>query len=382
MDDIDVLEDLLLLKMIASRQRRGNQEIFKTRKNHGFYSSGVNVLIKKNRELFIKSTRFTYEQFKVLLNLVEPYLRKYSHRNPIEPEQRLYITLHFLAHGRALRVLSMKFRIGLETARSIILETCDVLWRVLESHYMSPHSDAEWKQISEDFWNVTKLPHCLGAIDGKHVAINCPPNSRSKYFNNKQFNSIILLAACDSSYTFTFVDVGAYGNQSDGGVFKNSLFRNMISDKSMDAPNATNLPNSDIVFPYYFVADVEFPLERNIMKPYETVTDVSEEVFNQRLCSARMRIETAFDLLTSRWRVLSTSISFSPENAKKVILATIILHNFLKSGNVNYTAAEKANNHNLASVNSHDLLTANTTSSQLARNLRNELCEYLNSSLV
>uniref|UniRef100_A0A0K8UZG0 DDE Tnp4 domain-containing protein n=3 Tax=Bactrocera latifrons TaxID=174628 RepID=A0A0K8UZG0_BACLA len=155
----------------------------------------------------------------------------------------------------------------------------------------------------------------------------------------------------------------------------------MISDKSMDAPNAENLPNSDLVFPYYFVADVAFPLERNIMKPYETVTDVSEEVFNQRLCSARMRIETAFGLLTSRWKVLSTSISFSPENAKKVVLATIVLHNFLVSGNVNYTTLEKRNTHNLTSVNSHDLLTANT-SNQLARNLRNELCEYLNSSLV
>ncbi|XP_011202487.2 uncharacterized protein LOC105225634 [Bactrocera dorsalis] len=377
MDDIDVLEDLLILKVIASRQRHGNQEIFKTRNNHGFYSSGVHVLAKKNPEQFIESTRFTYEQFKVLLNLVEPYLRKYSHRIPIEAEQRLYITLHYLAHGGPVRVLSIKFRIGLATARSIVLETCDVLWRVLESHYMSPPTDAEWKQISEDFWNVTKLPHCLGAIYGKHVPIKAPPNVRAKYFN-KQLKSIILLAACDTSYTFTFVDVDEDGDERDGGVFKNSQFRNMILDKSMDA---TNLPNSDIVFPYYFVADVAFPLERNIMKPYETVSDVSEEVFNQRLCWAIMRIETAFDLLTSRWKVLSRPISFSPENAKKIVLATIVLHNFLTSGNVNHTDAEKTNNHNLTSVNRHDLLTSNT-SSQLALNLRNELCEYLNSSLV
>ncbi|XP_069963027.1 uncharacterized protein [Bactrocera oleae] len=381
MDYIDFLEDLLLLKMIACRQRSGNQEIFKTRKNHGFYSSGVNVLIKKNPGLFMKSTRFTHEQFKVLLNLVEPWLRKYSRRNPIEPEQRLYITLHFLAHGNALRLLSMKFRIGLETARSIILETCDALWRALASHYLNPPSNAKWKQISEDFWNVTKLPHCLGAIDGKHVQINCPPNSRSQNFNYKQFNSIILLAACDSNYRFTFVDVSAYGSKNDGGMFRNSQFGKGILDKSMDVPAATNLPNSDIVFPYYFIADAAFPLEENIMKPYETDIDVNKAVFNKTLCKARKQIEIAFGILTSRWRVLSASISFSPENAKKVILATIVLHNFLRFGKVNSTAAEETNNYNMTSVNRHDLLTANT-SSQSALNLRNKLCEYFNSSLV
>ncbi|XP_069963028.1 uncharacterized protein [Bactrocera oleae] len=352
MDYIDFLEDLLLLKMIACRQRSGNQEIFKTRKNHGFYSSGVNVLIKKNPGLFMKSTRFTHEQFKVLLNLVEPWLRKYSRRNPIEPEQRLYITLHFLAHGNALRLLSMKFRIGLETARSIILETCDALWRALASHYLNPPSNAKWKQISEDFWNVTKLPHCLGAID-----------------------------ACDSNYRFTFVDVSAYGSKNDGGMFRNSQFGKGILDKSMDVPAATNLPNSDIVFPYYFIADAAFPLEENIMKPYETDIDVNKAVFNKTLCKARKQIEIAFGILTSRWRVLSASISFSPENAKKVILATIVLHNFLRFGKVNSTAAEETNNYNMTSVNRHDLLTANT-SSQSALNLRNKLCEYFNSSLV
>ena len=37
-----------------------------------------------------------------------------------------------------------------------------------------PENQADWLRISNEFETLWNLPHCVGAIDGKHNAIQCP----------------------------------------------------------------------------------------------------------------------------------------------------------------------------------------------------------------
>ena len=50
--------------------------------------------------------------------------------------------------------------------------------------------------------------------------IPAPKNSGSLFFNYKKHLSVVL-AVVDANYKFVIVDIGAYGQQSDGKVFAN-----------------------------------------------------------------------------------------------------------------------------------------------------------------
>jgi len=88
---------------------------------------------------------------------------------------------------------------------------CEAIWNALHPTYLPEMNREEWTKVAEQFYSKWQFPNCIGALDGKHIKIRCPPKSGSFYFNYKQYFSIVLLASCDAQYKFTWVDIGQYG---------------------------------------------------------------------------------------------------------------------------------------------------------------------------
>ena len=165
------------------------------------------------------------ERFDHLLGLVENSITKVdiNFRKAISAEERLAVTLRLLASGESQQSLSFGYLIEKSTLSRVIRQTCDAIFEALPGEYLRPPSSTEKREnIASDFQETWNLPHVAGAIEGKHIRIQCPKHSGTLFHNYKGFFSFVLLAICDASYCFTLFDVSQYGSNNDAGVLANS----------------------------------------------------------------------------------------------------------------------------------------------------------------
>lgn len=236
-----------------------------------------------------------------------------------------------MATGNSFKTMGFEFRIGFSTVGRIVKECCQAIWETLPPIYM-PHPDQKhWKQIARQFEEKWQFPNCIGALDGKHFPIQCPNNAGTAYFNYKGTHSIVLLALVDANYKFTWIDVGNYGRNSDGGIFEKSLLGQWSANNRIDFPRDEPLTPTGQICPFVMVGDEAFPLKSYLMRPFSrnNLTGEAEKNFNYRLSRARRVVENAFGILAARWRIFRKPIEANPEVADKMILAACCLHNFL-----------------------------------------------------
>ncbi|XP_045495296.1 putative nuclease HARBI1 [Colias croceus] len=279
---------------------------------------------------FDNFVRMSCTDFEYLLQKISPIVSKQdtTWREAVPTKIRLALTLRFLVTGDDYRSLHYLFKISNSLISRIIIEVCLALNDVLQDMIKMPESASEWMSVSEGF----SFPHCLGAIDGKHINIQSPLHSGTEYFNYKGNFSIVLLALVDSNYCFLFADVGSQGRISDGGVFNQSILYQKLSSNSMNLPRPIPLPNSDIVMPYVFLGDGAFALSTHLMKPFSGhhALGSPERVFNQELSRSRVKVENTFGILTARFRIFKKHIPLEPTKASIVTMTCLYLHNFLR----------------------------------------------------
>lgn len=223
---------------------------------------------------------------------------------------------------------------GSRTISSIVRDTCEAIWKMLQPLELKPPSSKErWQEIAENFYKKANFPNCLGAVDGKHLRLICPQHSGSNFYNYKTYFSIVLLAVVDVDYRFIAVDVGAYGRESDSTIFNNWTFGKKLANNDLNLPSPKPLPNTDSPsLPYVFVGDEAFPLNTNFIRPYpRNNLNLPRRILNYRLSRARRHVECTFGILSNKWRIFHTSMTISPDFAVLVVKAACALHNFVRA---------------------------------------------------
>lgn len=144
---------------------------------------------------------------------------------------------------------------------------------------------------------------------------------------------MVLMAACDSYYKFIYVDIGAAGSCHDSTIFKESNYGMELLNGKLPIPEPEPLPGTNVPFPHFFAADAAFPLHQNIMRPFPgAFLNERKNIFNMRLSRVRRTIENTFGILAQRWRRLRNPILASEDLCQDIIMATVVLHNYIQKG--------------------------------------------------
>ncbi|KAL8614410.1 hypothetical protein ACOMHN_007750 [Nucella lapillus] len=309
-------EEVIILASIAyiRRQRRDRKRQrrwwvrpwLERRAHYGAYHQLMKELEVEDPESYNNFVRMDPAHFQSLLTAVEPLLQKQetNMRDSISPAKDLLCSDHCMC--RALSIIcTFNF-----TANSFGYKLKNISFQQLSSfaafdfrNVLSessrpnkvPSTAEEWDIIAAAFEDKWNFPNCVGAIDGKHVAIKAPPNSGSVYFNYKEFNSIILLGVADALYRFVWYDVGANGRNNDASLLSCTSLAQALEENTLNMP-------APIIF------QIEIQSNR-----------------------ARRVVESAFGILVARFRVLAGKMNLPAETATIVTEACVALHNFLRT---------------------------------------------------
>ena len=320
----------------------------------GQYRLLMEELHLKDEKAFRNFTRMDPDMFFFLLDRLELRIRRKhtNWRECIEASVRLALTLRFLATGDSYKSLSYNWLIAHNTISKIVKDVvAAIIDEFAEDLLTPPLTAAKWEEVAETFESRWNFPHAIGAVDGKHVAIRCPRNSGSLYYNYKGFYSIVMLAVVDANYKFMWVDAGSNGACSDAQIWNSCELKMMIEDNELDIPKAKPLVQGDQEVPYYLVEDDAFALRPFLQKPHSKRNLCrTERIFNYRLSRARRIVENAFGILSNRFRCLLTTLSLHPDTCTAVVLACCCLHNLMVDRNAGYYRGmvdDEDQNHNV-----------------------------------
>ncbi|CAH2006973.1 unnamed protein product [Acanthoscelides obtectus] len=121
--------------------------------------------LRLDEQRFYVYFRMTPGCFDEILNLVKDEIRKSdtNYREAISPEERLAITLRFLATGDTFYTIGHSVRVGFTTVSAIVTEVCEAICRHMEHIYLPEPTENIWKNVLKNLKIDGDFPIALAA---------------------------------------------------------------------------------------------------------------------------------------------------------------------------------------------------------------------------
>lgn len=270
----------------------------------------MNGDLKETKE----NIRIIPESFRKLVEIIPEKLYGWS----IEIE--VIVFLFWLACGTSYRVVSKAMIMPKSTIKNIIHKYLNIFETLAKDVVQKPPALTALDDIGIKFANKARseiFRKAVGAIDGCHIKIKCPPNQRDQYINRKLDYSIQLQAVCDAEYKIFNMCCGYPGSVHDQRVLVNSqLYR------------SAQFPPEG----YFLLGDAGYKCMVNpicILTPYKGYQMTEAQTrFNHAHSKARITIEQTFGMMKSRWRaIFFKTLELQVKRCVQVVCACCVMHN-------------------------------------------------------
>lgn len=339
------LDGLILLERLQDQQAKKKRKLkprrwytrrwIQQREQYGQYDNFLQEVRLNDREAYRYFLRVDPEMFDEMLERITPLIMKKdtNFRDALRPGLKLAITLRFMATGETYKSLATAFRVASNTISLFVPEVCEaIIQEYMHEWLVCPTTEEDWKKVADGFSTKWNFHNAIGALDGKHVAIVPPANAGSYYHNYKGYHSIVLLALVDWLGRFMYIDVGANGSCSDGGIFQETELRHALESETAGIPEPEPLPGEIHPVPYFIVADNAFPMRTWLQKPHpQRGLDSAKRNYNYRLSRARRIVENAFGMWANKFRLFLSVINVRPPTVEKLVIASCIIHNMMRT---------------------------------------------------
>ncbi|CAH8278714.1 unnamed protein product [Arabidopsis lyrata] len=249
-------------------------------------------------------------------------------------EKSVAMFLRICGHNEVQRDVGLRFGRTQETVNRKFFEVLRAT-ELLACDYIKTPTRQELRRIPKKLQRDRRYwPYFsgfVGAIDGVHVCVKVKPELQGMYWNRHDRTSFNIMAICDINMLFTYVWNGAPGSCHDTAVLT------MAQDL---------LPPRD----KYYVVDSGYPNKQGFLAPYRSSRNGvvryhmsqfyngppprnKQELFNRCHASLRSVIERTFGVWKKKWRILCEFPRYDIDVQKRVVTATMGLHNFIRISN-------------------------------------------------
>jgi DDE superfamily endonuclease len=272
---------------------------------------------------FKRHFRFNKENARVIADLLE--LDRPSDRGlPLTPIQSLCLALNHYAGSNFTRVSAYCGNVSYHAGWTAIDRVTDALCEISKYVIKLPTLH-EMELTSQRMCDKYHLPGFAYAVDGMFVRFDGAPRgipvgpglpNLQNFFTRKMFYGINVMVLGNDKRLILALDVDWHGAAHDARVWKESPVKELIERHRN----------------YYLAGDSAYPISDVLVKPYptpEVLADNSgrKRLFNARLCGLRTEMsENVFGIWKRRFPCLRNMRSHY-EKAKKMVIATAVLHN-------------------------------------------------------